>query len=466
MAEQPPGPARRPATARPAGAPRRSAQQRSHDRSRGERSAAHQAVASRLAPQTRLPGQPSLRRLVAREVIAWHNRHPLARQISRRDITGFGVVSLPFSPLVSAAPEADAKSATAVDAAAGAVAGAGAGSPAALASAHASASLEDAAAAAPGSTPGAAPTPSAVPVQRSGHQPTTRRFPMFDDLSLIPGLGRSKVVALALAHGWASRPGLPEWPLRQVPVSVGWQEADAQRLHLQVVALKRGRGSARRVLVGRAVAGQPLAHVLGQRLWSWPRVAAAGTLLGSLLLATGALVVWAWAQSRPGPEALQTAQRSPSWATPAGPMAAPAAAPEAAVASAPAPGPAQGRDPEAPTEGWPAPVANPPPRQGSDDIPWMPGATPPSGDPRSAAPVTYALTLPPSTDNSAVQASAAQLRAALKGLGRTASDYRVDITGTPQGDAVTLQPMPSPEEARRMMRLLAARGIAMSVVQY
>lgn len=457
MAEQAPGPARRPAAARPAAAPRRSARQRSGDRPRGERSAAHQAVASRLAPQTRLPGQPSLRRLVAREVIAWHNRHPLARQIGRRDITGFGVVSLPFSPLALAAADADARVADA---------GAGAGASAGAAMADVAASLEDAAPSGLAPAPGPAAAPPAALAQRSGPQPVTRRFPMFDDLSLIPGLGRSKVVALALAHGWASRPGLPEWPLRKVPVSVGWQEADAQRLHLQVVALKRGRGSARRVLVGRAVAGQPLAHVLGQRLWSWPRVAAAGTLLGSVLLAAGALVAWAWAQSRPGPEALMAAQRPPAWATPAGAQAPSAVAPGAATASAPGPGLEPGRDPDAPTEGWPAPTANVPPRQGSDDIPWMPGATPPSGDPRSAAPVTYALTLPPSTDNSAVQASAAQLRAALKGLGRTASDYRVDITGTPEGDAVTLQPMPSPEEARRMMRLLAARGIAMSVVQY
>ena len=39
---------------------------------------------------------------------------------------------------------------------------------------------------------------------------------MFDDLSLIPGLSRSKVVALALSQGWKDRPGAPEWPLRKV----------------------------------------------------------------------------------------------------------------------------------------------------------------------------------------------------------------------------------------------------------
>ena len=377
-----------------------------------------------MAPQTRLPGQPSLRRLVAREVIAWHNQHPLARPISRRDITGFGVVSLPFSPPAEAPAERPADG-------------------------------------------GLAPAPVSAPTAAStSAPPPPRRFPMFDDLSLIPGLGRTRVVALALAHGWESRPGLPEWPLRQVPVSVGWQEADARRLHLQVVALKRGRRGARRVLVGRPVAGQPLAHVLGQRLWSWPRVAATGALLGGLLLSAGGLAWWAWAQWRPAPAEVLAAQ-GPSPRAAAGPAAPNDIAPGAPVApAASSAGPGLPGDPDAPTEGWPVPGALPPPSRGTDDIPWLPGAAPPAGDPRSAAPVTYGLTLPPSADTAAVQASVVQLQAALKGLGRSASGYRVDVAGTPEGDAVTLVPMPSPEEARRMMRLLAARGIAMSVVQF
>jgi hypothetical protein len=99
-------------------------------------------------------------------------------------------------------------------------------------------------------------------------------------------------------------------------------------------------------------------------------------------------------------------------------------------------------------------------------IPMMPGAAPRPDDPRTQVPVAYGLVADPEPDPATVLATVVQLQSALKGLGRTANAYQVNVTGTPDGDVVTLSPMPSPDEAQRILRLLAARGVAMNLAQF
>ncbi|HJV68490.1 hypothetical protein, partial [Ideonella sp.] len=55
-------------------------------RSRHTRSAASRVHVPARVHAGRAHGLPSPRRLLAAQVVAWHNRHPLARRISRRDL--------------------------------------------------------------------------------------------------------------------------------------------------------------------------------------------------------------------------------------------------------------------------------------------------------------------------------------------------------------------------------------------
>ena len=47
--------------------------------------------------QNSAPPESSFAADVAAQVVAWHNRHPLARRITRQDVQGVGIVTLPFA---------------------------------------------------------------------------------------------------------------------------------------------------------------------------------------------------------------------------------------------------------------------------------------------------------------------------------------------------------------------------------
>lgn len=336
----------------------------------------------------RAPGSPSPRRLLAAQVVAWHNRHPLARRISRRDLRGYGVVALPFSP--DAGPEGPA------------------------------------------------------------------RFPMFDDLSLVPGLSRQKVVALALGQGWAEQPGAADWPVREVPVAKGWDARQSQPVHLLTVALKRGRRAPVRVLVGRA--GEA---VLGRRALSWVRL----TVAAVAGLAPVGLLGWALTAWWPGPGA-PLAEVAPQQATEV-----PYAAPQQPAAALPSPprntAPAVVSAAQLPPSGSPVepgPAVHAPPPTVPGFAPGELRPLPDDVDPRTAAaPAVFRLQSAPYRDPSQLKAQTLLIQSVFAVLGASASNLRTDVAGSPDGDVLTIGPFTQRAEAERVARRLAGRGVTMTV---
>lgn len=173
-------------------------------------------------------------------VAAWHNRHPLARRITRADVLGTGVVALPFRP-----PEG--------------------------AFATLLARLR---------APWARLTRllrrrGTSPASGGGDAPLRRAF----DEDFIAPLRPRRVADFALRQGSATRPGPPEWPQRDVLPRAS-SSADPPALRYLRTAAIEVEDARLRVLIG---AG-PRAQVLGPRLWSRPRVASAAGILALLVL--------------------------------------------------------------------------------------------------------------------------------------------------------------------------------------
>lgn len=372
-------------------------------RSRHTRSAeARTHVPARMPQPGRSHGLPSPRRVLSAQVVAWHNRHPLARKITRRQLGGYGVVSLPFSP---APPEG---------------------------------------------------------------QEGAPRFPMFDDLSLVPGLSRSKVVALALAQGWKERPGAPEWPLRKVPVAKGWDESQSEPIHLLTVALKRGaKKPPLRLLIGRSAAVD-LRGVIGHRLSSRPKlaIAAASLVLPLLLVVVGLKQLWPagmWQRATSPVVATAPVDEGPV-ATSGGPPPARFAARQTAPPPVPRVSSFDGPTvrPLGPDDILPAPrdgATGKGPRIGS-------GVSADVGDPRAAnGPDQFRLVGVPQSDPTQLEKQANQLQKALEAMGQTGSRLRMDVIGTAQGDALSIGPVGDQAEAERIAKRLAAHGITLKVTE-
>jgi hypothetical protein len=378
-------------------------------RSRHQRPAASRLHRPARAAVGRSHGLPSPRRVLAEQVVAWHNRHPLARRIGRRHLGGYGVVSLPFSP-----------------------------------------------------APGDATTGS------GWAESTSTRFPMFDELSFLPGVPVQKVIALALAEGWVERPGAPEWPLRKVPVGKGWDAAQAERIHLLTACIKRGGGRAPlRVLIGRHGPIGEHQGVVGHRVLSRPRMAVAALVaaLPMLLVAWGAVGLiqgWRGAQT----EAPLVAQAPPSVAP--GELVAepPPVATDGRTGAAPLrlPPPALEQGPGEllpPTdEAIPGAAAAP---RGMPKVGLGTDAAPPMT--RAAAPSSYRLMAAPQPDPAELAKQALRLQAVLDTLGHTGARLRLDVVGTPEGDALAIGPPLDQAEAERVAKRLKARGFVLQLAQ-
>lgn len=333
------------------------------------------------------------KRAIVRQVIRWHNRHPLARRLTPADINGFGSADLPFS-----APQADGK-----------------------------------------------------------------RYALFDDVSLLPGISSRRLAAFALAHGYAERPGARHWARRAVPVAAGWNPSQAQSLHLQVAALKSGGRKGRRLLLGQPTAPGQAWPVLGQRLWSMPRVAVAGLLATLPLLAAGVFLAPLLPHlPTPTSPALIARTDAVLVAAPTAPVATvvapPATQPPATPAVAqrapaePAPAPVT---PVVPVAGLPLEHATDPLRLGAGRY---------AGQ-RNGPPLRLALIGSIGSDQPEQLAFQTNLRAALPLLGNHTARLSVDIIGTPDGDAVTLWPFEDEAAAQRVGQALRARGIMMRVAE-
>jgi hypothetical protein len=180
------------------------------------------------------------------QVVAWHNRHPLALRIQPDHVSGVGVVSLPFV---------------------------------------------------------AAEGQSAKPWQRlpkmlwqkvlrlakRPEKPASGASlkPAFSEDFIAP-ISAKRVAAFALRHGSPERPGAADLPQRDVAVDEKLASGSVVRLYLTTACVEKGKGRVR-VLLGSAAK----AKFLGGRLWDKPkRAAAAGVVV--LLVAAAVAIALMW----------------------------------------------------------------------------------------------------------------------------------------------------------------------------
>lgn len=420
------------------------------------------------AAQSDVPSGPSDAALAA-AVVAWHNRHPLARRLQASEVGGMGTLSLPVL----------------------------------------------------------------LPPPLSGWRRWLQRGPLrpraplaFEQADLIAGLSARQISRFAHRHADTERPGPPDWPQRVLPVRAGAEAAHAR--HLFSAAFKAGPGASHRVLIGPG----PKRPVLGRRAWSRTRLALGSALLLSLLAGLGAAAWW-WrshaaasppaapaaaaaaatpasaasaavvlpppaasvpstalaAASGAGPaaETARTADGAASAVLPAAGAAASAVAGAAAVAVAtaetaataapvaPAPVPHAGPDAQAaapiamaavkaptPSPSGAAPVPHAAPAQRSPA-----GERPIGGVPSSsrAAPALrhHALVSAPTWRRGELAAQRARLT---RLMGNEIGRLQLDVLRLPEGEVLALWPLASQAEAEALARRLGRDGLAMLAVDF
>ena len=459
-----------------------------------------------------------LHAVVAR-LVAWHNRHPLARRITAAQVKSVGYVALPFtaqglvplaSPTPHALPPAEAmtvaqpeKRATVganVEADAGVGAGAGAGAGEIVITVHtgsqtleverpaAAATTLRTRAAAHHATPVSSPTPHASSVNARAAAGAPRTLVCSEDF--MAPLPLRRVLRWVHLHGLALLHDPLDTPVRHLPVDTALVPAGAGVgwLWVATAAVELG-GQRSRLLLG----GGDEPAVLGRRLWSRPRLLCAG--LASSVLAAAA-VVWLLPASPPvlplpSPRAL---------AEPA-PLAVPAMASLASAASAPGPGVIGSASASASAS---AAQFDREPRGDLVDRPRLPGllddtakaqardavaalrATQPGGPPAPSAAITAAAPVPTPLVLPAVQAAstavlfglstrplrtsaeAEQLQNAFQyWLGR-ADGQSLRVEMLPSGDdwRVVVWPYERRADAERARALLQSRGMRVELVDF
>ncbi|CAN5234524.1 hypothetical protein BH11PSE10_BH11PSE10_00990 [soil metagenome] len=238
---------------------------------------------------------------LAEQVVAWHNRHPLAKRITIYDVHTIGVVALPFmrsgktaAPAVppelidpvmdeaAAAPPDRQDPAWPADST--------------LSPPNTNAAQLDALADQEAPLPAAAWLPRWELWLRAGRAKQARSWPVFSE-RFIGGLSLRRIAALAQNHGYSVRPGQASWPQREVPIDDGLiasasmpEGAWPVEIYLVSAAIDAGH-SRTRVLVGRKGVSKSRPPILGRRCLNPVRVGAAA--LAALLLA-GAVVAPLW----------------------------------------------------------------------------------------------------------------------------------------------------------------------------
>ena len=231
---------------------------------------------------------------VADRVVAWHNRHPLAQRIRRTDVQSVGIVQLPF---------------------------------------------------------GREPEPAwhAEPARRGFWQVMfpgrlrRRVWPAFSE-DALPEIGVQALQAFARRHGYLDRPGPADLPIRELQLddallAAGAKSGASQRDERFLVTAAIDAGMRRpRVVLGQG----RISPVLGQRMWSLPRLAALGGGV-MLCLVAGVAALWlrAMAPRSVGPAPAAPAASAPQRSAPpasAGPRVA-ASAVAAPTSTAPTPAP-------------------------------------------------------------------------------------------------------------------------------
>jgi hypothetical protein len=455
-----------------------------------------------VAPlQKSAPSETSFVADVAAQVVAWHNRHPLARRIARKDVQSIGIVTLPFAR--PAQPAWDA----------------------------------------------ARPKRGLLALMFP-KRVDRRPWPAFSE-DALPDIGAARLAQFALKLGWIERPGPAGLPERALQVDrdrldqpPGRRATDEppERLDRFLVTAAIDLGPTRpRLVLGRGGRRMP---VLGQRLWSLPRIAALG---GAVLMAVvvGVAGLWVAATGRRSADAARggavpasaAAASSSAAAGPTRPLAAPAAsaaaswparpASAAPMPSAPAPVPAPAASAPAPAH-TPAPapvpgtaaasaatpvastapdtaappgssaVAAPPPsitqrasaplvpslrpdlaasaRAEAARHPGLPQRTPPStatgaqppadGASAARAPARfYALVSRPLRNEAEADALLKRLRAETQRIAHPTA-IETGLQRTPEGWRVTWWPFTHPRQAENARAALAARRVDLDLVEF
>jgi len=193
------------------------------------------------------------------QVVAWHNRHPLAQRIKPEHVSGVGVVSLPFV----AADEQTAK---------------------------------------PWQR-----WPKMVwqkllrLAKRPETQPTGALLKAAFSEDFIAPISAKKVAAFALRHASPERPGAADLPQREVAVDEKLASGPVVRLYLTTACVEKAKGRVR-VLLGSAANSR----FLGGRLWDKRRRAAAAAGVAALLVAAPLAIGSMWGRG-PSADAAATA---------------------------------------------------------------------------------------------------------------------------------------------------------------
>jgi hypothetical protein len=427
---------------------------------------------------------------LAEQIVAWHNRHPLARRIAVDDVHTIGVVALPF---VRASAEAGGLVEPVLTDAV---------------------SFDELA---------AAPRPSAAAALLQRLRGLARRVPVpglkprtqwraFSE-RFLPGLSPGRVEGFALAHGFMEPPATPETrPWRVIVID----EALASRhsgwpfeIYLMTAGIDRGTKRTR-VLAGRGIPSE----IAGRRLWDPIRVGAAAAVL--VLLAAGA--AW-WLRPQ---AAVEVAPEPPVAASAPLPASAPAvvASAPALPASEPASGVEAAASAPLAAASEPGPDAPPPdirprlvertdgikrppllrsqPAEGSASAPDKAAQTdgkadgkadktsgksaeksaekatdtkPDPVDPRlvrmakSPDKIVVALVGPPGSKAEA-EALLKKMQASLEGVHGDPDGLQADVIQTPEGWRAAVWPFPSREQAQLINATLVARGFKTKAVNF
>lgn len=397
---------------------------------------------------------------VATRVVAWHNRHPLARRITASQVHAIGYVALPFSDPSGtlAAPAAEAEPA---DAEGGTL----------RQRAQARARQQDAAA------PGGVPTVTQLAVD-----PKSLVADFSEDF--IDPLSPRQVARFARRRGRALVRAPSDGPMRRIRAD-GRNDGAGLTLYLLTAVIETGTWKSR-VLIG---AGDKPA-VLGRRVLAPARSA----LVLAPLLATA----WLYHPSHQAPAAqvpvVAAAASAASAAALPAPPPAPASAPAAAEPAATAQAAASAPEPiaSAPLDVEPrlgriempsirprlggvraasAPAAREPavaqaPAASAAAVAAAPAARPPVAPPPAVAPEEPAFAL--STRPLRTRAEADQVRIAMKSLLRaiTSEPVRVDIMAEGDDWRVVGLPFATQAEADKARALLLSRGMRVVVVGF
>lgn len=431
---------------------------------------------------------------LAEQIVAWHNRHPLARRIAMGDVHTVGVVALPF---VRASAEAGGLVEPVLT----------------------DAVTFDELAAVP------RPSAAAVLLQRlrglrlPGRKPRTQ-WRAFSE-KFLPGLSPDQVERFAQAYGFTEPPATPErQPWRVIVIDETLASARSGwpfELYLMTAGIDVG-SRRTRVLAGRGIPSE----IVGRRLWDPRRLAAAGALL-ALLAAAGTWALWPRPAAAPAPEAAP-ALAAPAASAMAVPVAASAAA--SAAASDPAALPASQAEAasmpaaaastadaaaSAPDEDAPPPDIRPrlveradgvkrpplrsskPEEKAGDKAPEKPADKSADKSPdkasdkaaagaatrkpeapadaqlarlaRSSDKLVVALVGPPGSKAEA-EALLKRMKESLTGVHSDPDILQADVIQTPEGWRATVWPFPSREQAQLINATLVARGLKTKAVNF